>query len=126
MSQNRGDEKHAWRTAADVVVPSLEEVRQMLSPWLNGRRVRDVQLLTGGLMNRNGRVPIDDAPGSVVLRLYDRDGTACAKEVAVLGLLRRTLVSFRVKVPPDAELGDMTGTVTVSIDGMPVGTINIC
>ena len=91
MFQNRDDEKHAWRTAADAVAPSLGAVQQMLSPWLNGRRVRDVQLLTGGLTNRNCRVRIDDAPGSVVLRLYDRDATACAKEVAVLELLRRTL-----------------------------------
>lgn len=91
MSQNRDDEKHAWRTAADLVAPSLGAVQQMLSPWLNGRRVRDVQLLTGGFTNRNCRVRIDDAPGSVVLRLYDRDAAACAKEVAVLELLRRTL-----------------------------------
>ena len=91
MSQNQDDEKHAWRTAADVVVPSLMAVQQMLSPWLNGRRVRDVQLLTGGFTNRNCRVRIDDAPGPVVLRLYDRDAAACAKEGAVFELLRRTL-----------------------------------
>src|SRR5881396_1089695 len=90
MFQNRGDEKSGWRTATDVPAPSLDAVQRMLSPWLNGRRVRDVQLLRGGLMNRNCRVRIVDAPGSVVLRFYDRDGKACAKEVAVLELLRRT------------------------------------
>jgi aminoglycoside phosphotransferase (APT) family kinase protein len=63
----------------------------MLARWLDGRQVRAVQLLAGGLMNRNCRVRIDSPPESVVLRLYDRDPGACAKEVALLELLRRTL-----------------------------------
>jgi aminoglycoside phosphotransferase (APT) family kinase protein len=56
---------------------------------LDNRRVLDVRLIPGGLMNRNCRVRLDGVPESVVLRLYDRDGDACGKEIAILQRLRR-------------------------------------
>src|ERR1700741_1614143 len=87
MSKGGGDEKSGWRTANTIAAPSASEVETMLSSWLDTRRVREVRLLTGGLMNRNCLIRIDGA-GSVVLRLYDRDSAACAREVAVLGRLR--------------------------------------
>ena len=61
----------------------------MLSPWLKGRRVLGVELLSGGLMNRNCRLHLDDAGEPIVLRLYDRDPETCTREVAILNLVRR-------------------------------------
>ena len=88
MSRGGVDEKSGWRSANTIAAPSAIEVETMLSAWLNGRRVRDVRLLAGGLMNRNCQVHIDGAARAVVLRLYDRDSAACAREVAVLERLR--------------------------------------
>jgi aminoglycoside phosphotransferase (APT) family kinase protein len=103
----------------------------MLSSWLDGRRVREVQLLPGGLMNRNCRVRLDAAPHEprerseatepreVVLRLYDREGEACAKEVAVLERLRRTVpVPEVLYAEPTARDGGPPFAVLQLVDGL--------
>jgi aminoglycoside phosphotransferase (APT) family kinase protein len=50
--------------------------------------VLDVQALDGGLMNRNYRVRLAGSREKFVLRIFDRDAMACAKEAAVLALVR--------------------------------------
>jgi aminoglycoside phosphotransferase (APT) family kinase protein len=50
--------------------------------------VLDVQALDGGLMNRNYRVRLAGSREKFVLRILDRDAMACAKEAAVLALVR--------------------------------------
>jgi aminoglycoside phosphotransferase (APT) family kinase protein len=47
-----------------------------------------VQPLDGGLMNRNYRVRLAGSREKFVLRIFDRDAMACAKEAAVLALVR--------------------------------------
>ncbi|HEV3059852.1 MAG TPA: phosphotransferase [Vicinamibacterales bacterium] len=134
MSQTRGDEKSGWWKTTNVPAPSVEAVQLMLSSWLDGRRVREVQLLPGGLMNRNCRVRIDPAPcglgepgepgepretQSVVLRLYDRVGEACAREVAVLERLRRTVpVPEVLYAEPGARDGGPPFAVLQFVDGL--------
>jgi aminoglycoside phosphotransferase (APT) family kinase protein len=125
MSQ-RGDEKSGWRKASDMATPSASDVEAMLSPWLNGRRVRDVQLLAGGLMNRNCRVCIDDATRSVVLRLYDHDSAACAKEVAVLELLRREVpVPEVLYAERTARAGRPAFVVLEFVDGLSLRDLTL-
>jgi aminoglycoside phosphotransferase (APT) family kinase protein len=118
MSQTLGDEKSGWWKTANLPAPSLEAVQQMLSSWLDGRRVREVQLLPGGLMNRNCRVRID-AAHAVVLRLYDRDGDACGREVAILERLRHTLpVPEVLYAEPAVRDGGPPFAVIQFVDGL--------
>ena len=84
---SRNDEKHGWRTPDEIAPPDAAEVERLLSSWLGGRRVLSVELLPGGLMNRNCRLAIESDPAPVVLRIYDRDA-ACAKEIAILNPVR--------------------------------------
>lgn len=85
------DEKLGWRTGGDVPAPGIDVVSRRLAPWLNGRAVLDVELMAGGLMNRNCRVRVTGSSPPCVLRLYDRDRSAAAKELAILRLLGREL-----------------------------------
>ncbi len=94
MSRRRGDEKYGWRTPHDIPAPDISEVQRLLAPWLVGRRVIAVEALSGGLMNRNCRIAIESEPAPVVLRIYDRDPDACAKELAIFNL-----AGERVPVP---------------------------
>src|SRR5262245_62012074 len=84
-------EKSGWETASTLPAPTVHDVQRMMSPWLQGRRVLDVQLMSGGLMNRNCRVTLDRAPATVVLRMYDRDAAMGAKEIAILERVRGTI-----------------------------------
>jgi len=85
------DEKFGWRHAGDRRAPYVATVHELLEPWLRGRRVTTVELMAGGLMNRNCRVGIHGAPADVVLRLNDRDREAAAKEIAVLRTIGRSV-----------------------------------
>lgn len=82
---HRDVESRIERESASI---SIDVVRRSLEPWLRGRRVLDVSLLAGGLVNRNLRLRLDAEPCTCVLRLYDREPAACAKEQAVLDLVR--------------------------------------
>src|SRR5579884_591262 len=69
---------------------------RMLDPWLNGRDVVDAELLAGGLMNRNFLLRLDARPSECVLRIYERDPAACAREIAVLAMVGRDVPVPRV------------------------------
>lgn len=74
--------------------PSLEEVRLLVAPAFPGRPVTGAEKLAGGLCNTNLKVTLDSPHQQIVLRLYQRDPVAYAKEI---GLLR--LVAHTVPVP---------------------------
>ncbi len=86
---NAPDEKVNWDREHPPVPLTGERAQSLLSPWLRGARVTDATLLKGGLTNRNVEVRLDRAPFVCVLRLYDANPAACAKEAAILGLLAR-------------------------------------
>jgi aminoglycoside phosphotransferase (APT) family kinase protein len=82
------EEKSGWKIAAPPPPLSVAAVDELLAGWRGSRRVADVIPLEGGLMNRNYRIRFRDSPEAFILRFFDRDPTACAKETAVLGLVR--------------------------------------
>ncbi len=88
------DEKANWERATPPTPLSPEEIEALLMPWLKDRRVLDAELLDGGLMNRNYCLHLIGSPELCVLRIYDREPTACGREVAILRRLRG-----RVPVP---------------------------
>jgi aminoglycoside phosphotransferase (APT) family kinase protein len=81
------EEKSGWKTAAPPPPLSAATVEALLAGWRGSRRVADVRPLEGGLRNRNYRVQFTDSRNAFVLRFFDRDPTACAKEAAVLALV---------------------------------------
>jgi hypothetical protein len=97
-----GDEKSGWCRAGDVQAPTLDDARRWLVDWLQGRDLLGLELLPGGLMNRNCRLTIAESP-DVVLRLYDRDASAAAKERAILELLADELPVSKVLYGPCDE-----------------------
>ena len=84
MARNSYGEKSGWRAANALSCPSVEEIQRLLSPWLASRRIIGIDRLQGGLMNRNCRLHLDASPKTAVLRIYDREASACAKEIKVL------------------------------------------
>ena len=62
--------------------------------------------LTGGLVNSNFKLRLDSPKLTLVLRIYQRDPAACAREIGLLQLLRGT-------VPvPDVFYAEPLGTAT--------------
>ena len=86
MSSIARDEKSGWRRAGSLRAPGIADVRLWLADWLQGRELLGVERLPGGLMNRNCRLRVAGSP-DVVLRLYDRNPSAAAKERTILELL---------------------------------------
>jgi aminoglycoside phosphotransferase (APT) family kinase protein len=110
------DEKFAWRHPGDIAAPSLDETAELLAPWLRGRRLLALELMTGGLMNRNCLLRLDDTR-EVVLRLFDRDPSAAAREHAVLDRVRGHLPV------PAVLFATARALVLERMDGVALATI---
>jgi len=84
------EEKATWRRGSPRTAVTPEQLEALLA--LAGIRATPLrcELLDGGLVNTNYRL---DLPGreSLVLRFYDRDPAACAREAALLRLVQRTV-----------------------------------
>ncbi len=85
------DEKVNWDRDEPPKPLDAARVQALVSLWLPNARVTGAQLMKGGLMNRNFRLTLDTEPHVCVLRLFDRDGAICAKETAILDMLRGTV-----------------------------------
>jgi aminoglycoside phosphotransferase (APT) family kinase protein len=102
---------------------SVAMVSLLLDPWLAGRDVESLELLPGGVANRNFLLRLNGRPRECVLRLYDRDPAACTREVAVLGLVGRDLPVPRVLyVEESPEMGPPLSVLSV-IDGISLDTL---
>ena len=117
------DEKIRWDRLTPVVPLAIDAVTRMLDPWLAGREVLSAELMPGGSSNRNVLVRLDGRPHDCVLRIYDRDPYACAKEVAVLGLIGREVPVPRVYFVEDSpESGSPYAVLSVA-DGISLRTL---
>jgi aminoglycoside phosphotransferase (APT) family kinase protein len=79
--------------------------------------------MPGGLSNRNFLLRLDGRPRECVLRIYDRDPRACAKEVAVLGLIGREVPVPRVLFAEDAPESGPPFAVLSAADGISLRTL---
>src|SRR5436190_6613624 len=87
-------EKSGWAAEGRRIPIDVGDVDRLLEPWRGTRLVTNATFLDGGLMNRNYRVRIGE--DDVVLRFYDRDPRAGAKEVALLNAVGGRLPAPRV------------------------------
>ena len=96
-------EKSGWRANRPDVPLSRSHVARLLEPWRGAVPVYDVRQLDGGLMNRNYRIQLGD--DVAVLRFFDRDPLAGAKETSLLRQLHGVLAVPSVfhfdAAPPD-------------------------
>ena len=113
------EEKSGWKVATTPPPLSAATVESLLSQWRGSRRVARVDPLDGGLMNRNYKFRFADSGEAFVLRFFDRDASACAKESAVLRLVSGDVPVPRVlHVEPNGAEGFPAFLVLEFIDGI--------
>lgn len=76
-------------TFPQPLVPTIDDVRDLVARAFPRRSVEGYEELSGGLCNTNLKVDFASHHEPVVLRIYRRRPSSCAKEVALLRLLRR-------------------------------------
>src|SRR4030095_5103195 len=81
-------------------------VRSLIAQTFPQQTIRNVDLLTGGLINTNLKVEFDSGYGPIVLRIY-RDGSeVCRKEAAIHNLISAEIpvakLIFASPAPEDA------------------------
>jgi aminoglycoside phosphotransferase (APT) family kinase protein len=73
-----------------------ERIRRLLTKIFPKRSVKNLQVLSGGLINTNIKVHFEDNYEPVVLRLYRNGAEVCHKELAIHDLLSGTIRIPRV------------------------------
>lgn len=68
-----------------------EQIRRLLAKVFPTRSVKNLQVLSGGLINTNIRVDFEANYEPVVIRLYRNGAEVCRKELALHDLLSRTI-----------------------------------
>jgi aminoglycoside phosphotransferase (APT) family kinase protein len=81
-------EKAAWKVVSPPPALPLATADSLLAAWRGARRVVQAEPLDGGIMNWNYAIRLSGSAEQFVLRFYDRAPSSCAKEVAVLALVR--------------------------------------
>jgi fructokinase len=115
------DEKAGWDRATHLPTPTLDEVRTMLAGWPDAKRVTAVARLEGGFRNRNLALTLDAPSHRVVLRCYDADPSACAKEAALLARLRGVVPVPEVLFVPTAPSRGAPACLVLSfVEGVPL------
>lgn len=110
------------RTPAPELL-TVARVNALLEPWLATRELESVELMSGGLLNRNFHLRLRGRPTEAVLRVYDRDPDACLKEVAVLGMIGRDVPVPRVLFVEDAPpFGPPVAVLSVA-EGISLATL---
>lgn len=80
-----------WERREPLVTLTAEEALALLAVATPGRDIVSMEPLRTGLVNTNYRIALDGAPSPVVLRLYAREGGACAREGSLLRLVAGTV-----------------------------------
>lgn len=102
------DDKAAWDRMHPVTGLTPAVAEHLVARASPGARVERVELLPGGLCNSNYRVHLAHSPAPVVLRFYDRDPAACAREAGVMRLVRH-----------DVPVPDLLFVEPEAVDGLP-------
>ena len=71
-------------------IPSAEII-SLIGEAFPSSCVRECRPLSGGLINSNYKLQLDSFSDPVVLRIYERNPESCAKELALLTLVRETV-----------------------------------
>ncbi len=102
---------------------TVARVNILLEPWLATRELEGLELMSGGLRNRNFHLRLHGRPNEAVLRIYDRDPDACLKEVAVLGMIGRDVPVPRVLYVEEAPPSGPPLAVLSVAEGISLSTL---
>jgi len=126
------EEKANWQRGQSPHPLTVEQATQLVgacslgreSPSLARKTVARLELLSGGLMNTNYRVHFNACERSVVLRFYVREPNACAREVALLRLVRRDVpVAEVLHAEPNGLQGFPPFAILEYVDGILFRTL---
>ena len=81
-------------------------MRSLVARAFPHERVLRLEPLSGGHCNTNLKILFDSSHAPVVLRIYDRDPSACSKETELLRLVRKTVPVPEVFHAEDAPQSD--------------------
>jgi aminoglycoside phosphotransferase (APT) family kinase protein len=118
VEKPEAEEKAGWVRARPTRTVDLGLAARLLARALPRRRIQTVESLVGGLTNSLFKLCLDDGR-EVVLRIYEGDPDACAKEVDLLSLVRKAVPvpeviwaerSGEAELPPFALLEYVAGT----------------
>ncbi len=113
--------RERWQRSVPVISPDETEITALVRTALPAARVTGFAHAEGGLANTNIRVDLADAPGRVLLRLYQRDASQAGKEKAIA-----ERVGHAVPIPRFLHLGETTSGVTFAvlewIEGAPLSS----
>ena len=111
--------RERWTRTTPVLAVGEAEAAALLHPALGAVSIAARETLGGGLANTNIRIRLNGAPGSIVLRLYQRDPMQARKEAAIA-----RLVAGRVPAPAYLHVGaranGQTYAVVEGIEGVPL------
>lgn len=85
--------KAGWERSNEYVMPDMYTIQNMLTPFLKGKRIDQVQRLSGGLNNSNIKITTDTNQ-IFVLRIYPKENKSMIIESEIAKLLEG-----RVPVP---------------------------
>lgn len=108
-----------WERRHAHLTLDREAVRVLLEPAFPGCVVVEAEPLSGGLANTNYRVMLAGRDEPVVLRLYTRDETACAREAALARLVAgRVPVAEVLYADPAGAVGGQPYAVLRWVEGV--------
>ena len=79
------------QTSVGISIMTAKQICKLLATVFPKRSVKDLQVLSGGLVNTNIRVDFEANFKPVVIRLYRNGAEVCRKELALHDLLSRTI-----------------------------------
>ncbi|MGM7681178.1 phosphotransferase family protein [Cytobacillus sp. Hm23] len=79
--------KKGWERSNEQIILNKDEITKMIKPFLDGRTLTDVSVLSGGLNNSNLKITTD-MNQSYVLRCYAHDDIKGKIEQSILKFLR--------------------------------------
>ena len=117
-------EKATWKVVSPPPALALATADRLLADWRGTNRVIEIEPLDGGIMNWNYAIRLSGAAERFVLRFYDRAPASCAKEVAILGIVRRDVpVPSVLHAAVDGADGYPPFCVLEFIDGISLRTL---
>ncbi|QDP41579.1 phosphotransferase family protein [Radiobacillus deserti] len=79
--------KAGWERSNELIIPTMEIVRNILKPFLKEKVVLHIQPLSGGLNNSNIKITTDTNE-SFVLRIYSKNSKSIEIERKILNLVK--------------------------------------
>lgn len=79
--------KAGWERSNELIIPDIDIINSILKPFLKGKNVVQIQVLSGGLINSNIKMTTDTGE-NYVLRIYSKNNKSMDIERRIINLLK--------------------------------------